>query len=79
MTTTVEAIYEQGVLRLIEPIPLADGTRVEVIVIVSESTTGDGTPAEILATIAALPAETQDDEFSGRDHDKVLYGEQGAR
>ncbi len=30
MTTIVEAIYEQGVLRLKEPLAVADGERVEV-------------------------------------------------
>lgn len=33
------------------------------------------TPAEILAEIAALPIEGKTDKFSGRDHDKILYGE----
>lgn len=32
------------------------------------------TPAEILAEIAALTMEGKQDGFSGRDHDKVLYG-----
>lgn len=36
MTTTLEATYEQGVLRLSEPIPLAEGTRVHVTVTTSE-------------------------------------------
>jgi len=79
MTTTVEAIYEQGVLRLIQPLSLAEGTRVEVIVITQEPLTEGRTPADILATIAALPMEAGGEEFSGRDHDKVLYGDQGAR
>ena len=33
MTTTVEAIYENGVLRPVQAIPVAEGSRVEVIVI----------------------------------------------
>lgn len=79
MTTTVEAIYEQGVLRLMEPMSLPDGTRVEVIIIGSTPIPEDKTPADILATIAALPLEGNGEEFSGRDHDKILYGNQGAR
>ena len=55
MTTSVEAIYEQGVLRLIQPLSLAEGTRVEVIVIVREPTAEGRKPADILAAIAALP------------------------
>lgn len=31
-------------------------------------------PAELLAEIAALPIEGKTDKFSGRDHDKILYG-----
>jgi predicted DNA-binding antitoxin AbrB/MazE fold protein len=38
MTTTVEAIYEQGVLRLIQPLSLAEGTRVDIIVMTREPT-----------------------------------------
>jgi predicted DNA-binding antitoxin AbrB/MazE fold protein len=72
MTITTEAIYEQGVLRLSQPIPLAEGTHVEVIVI-STKVSENHVPREILAKIAALPSEGKDDEFSGRDHDKILY------
>jgi predicted DNA-binding antitoxin AbrB/MazE fold protein len=72
MTITTEAIYEQGVLRLSQPIPLAEGTRVEVIVI-STKVSEDHASREILAKIAALPLEGKGNEFSGRDHDKILY------
>ena len=40
---------------------------------------GDKTPAELLAELAALPLEGKTDKFSGRDHDKVLYGEDRTR
>ena len=79
MTTTVEAIYEQGVLRLIQPLSLEEGTRVEIIVIMQEPTAEGRTPADILAAIAALPIEAGGEEFSGRDHDKILYGDKGVR
>lgn len=39
MTITIEAVYEQGVLKLLQPIPLAEGTHVEVIVISTETPT----------------------------------------
>ncbi len=32
MTTNLRAIYERGVLRLTEPLPLPDGTEVDVTV-----------------------------------------------
>lgn len=74
MTTTVEAIYERGVLRLKEPIALAEGAQVEVIVITRDAAQNGASPAEILSTIAALPLEGESDDFSGRDHDRILYG-----
>lgn len=79
MTITTEAIYEQGVLRLLEPMSLVDGTRVEIIIISGASIPEDGNPADILAAIASMPLEDQEGEFSGRDHDQVLYGPQGVR
>ena len=73
MTMTVEAIYERGVLRLKEPVSLEEGEHVEVIVITREPAPGQAKAAEILADIAALPLEGDGQEFSGRDHDRVLY------
>ncbi|MDT4898192.1 MAG: hypothetical protein QOH25_3269 [Acidobacteriota bacterium] len=74
MTVTVEAVYERGMLRLKEPISLEEGAQVEVIVITREPAQGDASAAEILANIAALPLESDGAEFSGRDHDQILYG-----
>jgi predicted DNA-binding antitoxin AbrB/MazE fold protein len=72
MAITTEAIYEQGVLRLSQPIPLPEGTHVEIVVI-STKVSENRDSGEILAKIAALPLEGKSDEFSGRDHDQVLY------
>ena len=77
MTRTIEAVYEQGVLRLKEPVALADGTTVEVTITTNEPI-GE-TPAEILAAIATLPVEGDGQPFSRRDHDKILYGETTTR
>lgn len=73
MTLTVEAIYEQGVLRLSQSIPLPEGTRVEVMVISPEIESELKSPHQILQEIAAIPLQGKDDEFCGRDHDKILY------
>ena len=75
-TRTIEAVYEQGVLRLSRPIDLAEGTRVDVIVIPQTSSTNPTkrTPAEIAARIAALPLQSSAEGFSGEDHDQILYG-----
>ena len=75
MTRTIEAVYERGVLRLKEPVALADGTVVEVTITTCEPSGESKTPAEILSTIASLPVEGDGHAFSGRDHDTVLYGE----
>ncbi|MDX2241217.1 MAG: antitoxin family protein [Leptolyngbyaceae cyanobacterium bins.302] len=72
MTITTEAVYEQGVLKLVQPIPLAEGTRVEVTVVSTQLPRTEN-PSEILAKIAALPLEGHPDQFSGRNHDAVLY------
>ena len=77
MTTTAAAIYEHGVLRPLAPLPLAEGAHVEVTVTDETSPTqaADGSRAnDLLRQLAALPMESADSGFSGRDHDRVLYG-----
>jgi predicted DNA-binding antitoxin AbrB/MazE fold protein len=75
MTTPIEAIYEQGVLRPVKPIQLPEGMRVEIILLTPDQVSTGKTTAEMLAEIAALPEEGSSDPFSGRDHDAILYGE----
>jgi len=78
MTLRISAIYENGVLRLKDSLPLPDGTPVGVIVVGEEHPRPKSRrPAEILGDIAALPMESAAREFTGREHDSVLYGEQG--
>jgi predicted DNA-binding antitoxin AbrB/MazE fold protein len=72
MTQVVQAIYEHGTLRLVEPVDLEEGVQVEVTISI-ETPEPDRLPSEILAEIAALPMEGNGD-ISGRDHDRVLYG-----
>lgn len=33
MTTSIEAVYEQGVLRPLKPLSLAEGTRVAIVLV----------------------------------------------
>lgn len=76
MTKEFEAIYERGVLRPLEPLPLPEGSHLDAIIVTRDSTGSNGTSAStILAEIAALPLEGKSDGFSGRDHDSVLYPE----
>ena len=73
MTKEIEAVYEQGVIRPLQPLDLPEGARLDVIVITHEHTKTNGNTAEILAEIAALPLESGGDAFSGREHDSILY------
>ena len=75
---TLEAVYEKGMLRLMQPIDLPEGTRVEITLVKSGSNFQQKTPADILAAIASLPLEGDRNEFSGRDHDNVLYPKEGS-
>jgi len=76
MTIHTEAIYEQGVLKPIQPLELAEGARVEITVVAL--TPAQRTPYEILSAIAALPLEVPREECAGREHDRFLYGSQDA-
>jgi predicted DNA-binding antitoxin AbrB/MazE fold protein len=67
-------MYEQGVLRLMQPIMLPEGTRVDVTVTPKVQADLTSTPAEILAAIAAKAVTRDAEEYSSRDHDRLLYG-----
>ena len=73
MTKEIEAIYEQGIIRPLQPLGLPEGARLDLIVITHEEPKTNGNTADILAEIAALPLEGSDDAFSGREHDSILY------
>jgi predicted DNA-binding antitoxin AbrB/MazE fold protein len=71
--------------RPLQPVDLAEGTQVQVQVpappaeqsaeLSPEELARQRTAiAEWLAEIESLPPEEPDDGFSGRDHDKILYG-----
>ena len=73
MTKEIEAIYEQGMIRPLQPLELPEGARLDLIVITHEQTETNGKAAKILAEIAALPLEGSSDTFAGREHDSILY------
>jgi hypothetical protein len=77
---TITAVVEAGLLRPTTPLMLAEGTRVELLVMCDEmkGKQPGRTAASILAEIAALPT-LGGDPRTGQDHDVVLYGEQGGR
>lgn len=74
MTKQIEAVYEEGILRPLEPLQLPEGARLDIILLTRHEESAPQSPAEILAEIAALPEEAAPaDHFSGRDHDSILY------
>ena len=75
MNQTVSAIYENGVLKLEKLLEIADGVKVEIVVIAPNAKTQKKNSTELLAKVAALPSESAGEKFSGREHDRILYGE----
>ena len=77
MNTSVTAIFEGGAFRPTVPLQLAEGTRVELIILGESNGAPKGdSAAQILAAIAALPTGGGD-PGTGRDHDRILYGDKG--
>jgi len=74
MSKQISAIYEEGRFRPLEPVELAEGEELDLILLTHETTLDNQEmPAQILAGIAALPLESRGNPFSGADHDTVLY------
>lgn len=73
MGQTITAVYEKGTFILNEPLSISDGSEVEILVVSKKVQNGQSV-AERLSKIAALPLEGKTDKFSGRDHDRILYG-----
>ena len=73
MTKEIEAVYEHGMIRPLQPLELPEGARLDLIVITHEQPKANGNTAEIIAEIASLPLESSSDAFSGREHDSILY------
>jgi predicted DNA-binding antitoxin AbrB/MazE fold protein len=80
MTTNLKAIYEQGVLRLKQPLSLPDGTQVDVTVIAHEEDIGD--PSQVMDgrswdTLTQLLTDCEIDTGVpdvASQHDHYLYG-----
>jgi predicted DNA-binding antitoxin AbrB/MazE fold protein len=82
MSITIDAIYENGVLRLKGPIPLPERAPVRVTIEAHSAIGANGDAQDAaawLAQIAAMPMEPGGEAFSGQDHDRILYGPKGAR
>jgi AF2212-like protein len=85
MPERITAVVENGLLRPTEPLTLPNGTRVD-LTIASSSGPGAGVGSmppidavkKFVAAIAAIPLEPGP-QFSGREHDRILYGENGSK
>jgi predicted DNA-binding antitoxin AbrB/MazE fold protein len=81
MSHEIPAIFDAGVFRPLRPVYLTEGTPVVVRVQAAESTEGDQLDEptrqawlDFVARMESLPDEGSDDGFSGRDHDRIIYG-----
>ena len=80
MTTNLKAIYEKGVLRLQEPLPLPEGAEVDVSVSLTEPENGGHSPeteAQSWDALAQLLNECAIDtgvSDLAQQHDHYLYG-----
>jgi predicted DNA-binding antitoxin AbrB/MazE fold protein len=82
--TTIDAVYRDGALHPVYPLPLADGTPVRVTVEPANSSPSDGRSVyDILTAITARsvpPAQPDAPPDDGSvNHDKYLYGQPEAR
>ena len=73
MIKEIEAVYEHGLIRPLQPLELPEGARIDLIVITHEQPEANGNVVEVLAEIATIPVEGANDAFAGRDHDFILY------
>jgi predicted DNA-binding antitoxin AbrB/MazE fold protein len=69
----IEAVYEHGMIRPLQPLELPEGARLDLIVITHEQPKTNGNAAAVLAEIAAMPLEGATDAFAGSEHDSSLY------
>lgn len=70
----IQAVYESGVIRPLVPLELPEGEVIELILLPRNGEKhAEASAAQILARIAALPLEGETDDFSGQDHDRILY------
>ncbi|MDT7605421.1 MAG: hypothetical protein QOF61_3418 [Acidobacteriota bacterium] len=74
MSRQIQAVYEKGVLRPLEPLKLDEGEELDVVLLPRRKSFPRDA-AHLLADIAKLPLEGAPEEFSGAEHDRVLYPE----
>jgi predicted DNA-binding antitoxin AbrB/MazE fold protein len=72
MSNSIPAVFENGVFRPLEKVEISEGEEVEVLLI-SRHQHSPVRSREILKTIAELPIEGKNGNFSSEDHDEILY------
>lgn len=72
MSEHISAIYENGTFRPLSKVDIDEGEEVDVI-LVRKSDSDPADSRRVLSRIASLPIEASDGEFSGADHDTILY------
>ncbi len=70
--TPIQVIFENGVLRPVEPVSLPEGARVEVLIITSIPTSDDKTLTEVLDRIAALPSESEANALISEEYERLV-------
>jgi predicted DNA-binding antitoxin AbrB/MazE fold protein len=81
MSRTIPAIFDAGVFRPLEPVELAEGTRVVVQLNLAEPMITDDRREsavnawlEYVERMESLPDDSPKDGLSNRDHDRIIYG-----
>lgn len=69
MSSTIQAIYEDGLIRPLEETSLSEGEELEIVLLKRRKPDA----AKILSQIAELEVEGENGNFSGQDHDEILY------
>jgi predicted DNA-binding antitoxin AbrB/MazE fold protein len=80
MLQDFNAIYENGVLRPLEPLALSEHQQVRVSLHSASTEAGDKAAAqrramdELDAALSAIVDRSPTDELNAADHDQILYG-----
>jgi predicted DNA-binding antitoxin AbrB/MazE fold protein len=81
MSRTISAIFDAGVFRPLEPINLADGTKVELHLQIPVTFEPDAVESETnrswrdyIDRMESLPDNLPADGLTNRDHDRIIYG-----
>ena len=81
MSRTISAIFDAGVFRPLEPVELAEGTRVKLQLQESTPPKPDQVDEETkkawdeyLDRMDSLPDKSPQDGLTNRDHDRIIYG-----